>query len=65
MVEKSREWERSGDVLTPAEYAALQQVLTTGSQTLKVGRFDSGDIKHRIYPEVVDYSLRLKVSHPS
>src|SRR4030095_6591641 len=27
-----------GDMLTPAEYAALQQVLITGNQTLKVGR---------------------------
>src|SRR5262249_20654611 len=28
----------AGDMLTPAEYAALQQVLTTGTQTLTVGR---------------------------
>src|SRR5262249_33743422 len=27
-----------GDMLTPAEYAALQQVMTTGQQTLRVGR---------------------------
>src|SRR5215470_53890 len=27
----------TGDMLTPAEYAALQQVLTTGTQTLRVG----------------------------